>query len=167
VTGATNSVNFPIQGAFKLTPDGYDTFVTKVSPDAVGTSSLIYSTFLGGAGLDYGYDIAVDLEGRAFVVGTTQSNDFQITDCAFPKGPSWDGFIAVLNPLGSNITFLTYLDGNSSDSINAIAVDVSGTAHVTGSTYSTNLRVNNAYQGNLAGSKDAFVTRIIPSGCAP
>ncbi|HKV37362.1 MAG TPA: SBBP repeat-containing protein [Pyrinomonadaceae bacterium] len=167
VTGTTGSVNFPLQGAFKLTPGGYDTFVTKVSPDAVGASSLIYSTFLGGAGLDYGYDIAVDLEGRAYVVGMTQSNDFQITDCAFSKGASWDGFIAVLNPLGSNIEFLTYLGGNSVDSINAIAVDASSVAHVTGSTYSTDFRLKDAYQGGPAGSKDAFVTRIIPIGCAP
>ncbi len=168
VTGMTSSgANFPLQAAFDNSIGGtYDTFVTKVNPDLVGAASLIYSTFLGGNGLDYGYDIAVDLQGRAHVVGFTESNNFPLRGCAFSDGPSWDGFIAVLNPLGSELDFSTYLDGNGADSINAIALDADGIAHVTGSTDSSNFRMKNAYQNNLGGLspgsyfKDAFVTKI-------
>lgn len=173
VTGMTGSgVNFPLWAAYDSSIAGsYDTFVTKVNPDLAGAASLIYSTFLGGNGLDYGHDIAVDLEGRAYVAGMTQSNNFPLTECAFPDGPSWDGFISVLDPLGATLAFSTYLDANGADSINAIAVDAAGIAHVTGSTDSTNFRLKNAYQNNLGGLspgsyfKDAFVTKIQPSGC--
>ena len=173
VTGMTSSnVNFPLQAAYDSSLSGtYDTFVTKVDADLMGSSSLIYSTFLGGVGLDYGHDIAVDLQGRAFVAGMTQSNNFPLTECAFPDGPSWDGFISVLDSSGANLVFSTYFDGNGWDIINAIAVDSSGVAHVTGSTDSTNFRLHDAYQSNLGGLspgssfKDAFVTKIQPSGC--
>lgn len=178
VTGTTGSANFPIwptagpHPAYDSTVSGYDAFVTKVSPDQVGSASLIYSTFLGEAGVDHGYDIAVDLNGRAFVTGTTESVNFPLTDCAFTNGPSVDGFITVLNSRGSALFFSTYLDGNSADTIYAIAVDESSVAHVAGSTNSTDFRLQNAYQLNLGGTtpngfKDAFVTRIVPSGCAP
>lgn len=173
VTGMTSSgVNFPLWAAYDSSLAGsYDTFVTKVNPDLAGAASLIYSTFLGGGGLDYGNDIAVDLAGQAYVVGMTQSNNFPLTECAFQDGPSWDGFITVLDPLGATLVFSTYLDGNGSDSINAVAVDADGIAHVTGSTDSTNFRLKDAYQNNLGGLspgsyfKDAFVTKIRPIGC--
>lgn len=168
VTGTTNSaLTFPLFAAYDSVLSGpYDTFVTKVDPDQVGSSSLIYSTFLGGNGNDWGHDIAVSLDGRAFVVGMTESNDFVPTECAFPKGPSVDGFIIVLNSAGSGLEFMTYLGGNAGDAINAIAVDASSIAHVTGNTNSTDFKVHQAYQSNLASyHKNAFVTKIRPVGC--
>ncbi|HKR11948.1 MAG TPA: SBBP repeat-containing protein [Pyrinomonadaceae bacterium] len=167
VTGMTSSnLNFPIKEAYDSTISGvYDTFVTKVDPDLVGMSSLIYSTFLGGLGNDWAHDIAVDLDGRAVVVGATESPDFVPTGCGFPKGPSVDGFIVVLNSSGSGLDFMTYLGGNGADSINAIALDASGIAYVTGSTNSTDFKLERAFQGSLVNHKDAFVTKIRLVGC--
>lgn len=177
VTGTTGSANFPIwpttgpHPAYDSTVSGYDAFVTKVSPDQVGSASLIYSTFLGEAGVEHGYDIAVDLNGRAWVTGTTESVNFPLAGCAFTDGPSVDGFITALNSRGSALFFSTYLDGNGADTIYAIAVDESSVAHVAGSTNSTDFRLQNAYQVNLGGTtpngnKDAFVTKIT-TDCAP
>ena len=70
VTGSTQAPDFPTTtGAFDRTyHDGYqgDAFVTKLS--ATG-SSLVYSTYLGGADTDRGDAIAVDAGGNAYVIG--------------------------------------------------------------------------------------------------
>ena len=59
----------------RLLPGGlYDAFVVKVGRRRVLTSS--YSTYSGGSGIDYGYGIAVDNVGHAYVTGTTSSSDF-------------------------------------------------------------------------------------------
>lgn len=170
VTGMTSSnVNFPLWEAYDSTMSGtYDAFVTKVNTNEVGSSSLIYSTFLGGNGLDYGFDIAVDSDGRAYVAGMTQSTNFPLRGCAYTDGPLTDGFITVFERSGADLVFSTYLGGNEGDDINAITLDRSGVAYVTGSTNSTNFRLKNAYQSNLGGlspgsaSRDAFVTKIQP-----
>ena len=68
VVGETISSNFPTTaGAFQTTNGGgQDAFVTELNP--TGTA-LLYSTYLGGSGYDYGQGIAVDTSGNAYVTG--------------------------------------------------------------------------------------------------
>lgn len=85
VTGYTDSTNFPtrnpIQSGIHGTPDALfgffpeDAFVAKL--DSSG-SSLLYSTYLGGNGVDEGLDIAVDAAGAIYVTGFTQSTNFPL-----------------------------------------------------------------------------------------
>jgi hypothetical protein len=164
VTGTTNSINFPLRSELDSTLGGYDVFVTKIDTWRSGDDSLVYSTFLGGAGLDYGTDIAVDSSGRVFVAGGTLSNDFPV-QCGLANAPSWDGFVTMLEWGGSSIMFSTHLGADSYDQINAIAVDASGTAHVTGSTYSSNFPVVDGFQLAPGGFGDSFVTTITPEKC--
>lgn len=75
---------------------GYaDAFVTKLSVDG---GNLVYSTYLGGSGGDYGRGIAVDSSGSAYVTGTTSSTDFPTTTGAFQTihGGLEDAFISKL-----------------------------------------------------------------------
>ena len=91
VTGVTRSVDFPlaypIQDMFAGGggPDDSsgDAFVTKISADG---TSLVFSTYLGGTDVEYGWSggIAVDGLGTSiYVTGTTSSNDFPTTLDAF------------------------------------------------------------------------------------
>ena len=73
ITGDTNSSDFPIANPVQATCRGEDAFVAKLSGDG---SALVYSTYLGGSGSDYGRGIAVDSEGNAYVTGSTLSSDF-------------------------------------------------------------------------------------------
>src|SRR5439155_16373246 len=82
VTGFTSSTNFPTTaGAFQATFGGTeDAFVTKLNPMGAG---LVYSTYLGGSGVDDGLGIAVDTCGNAYVTGITLSTNFPTTAGAF------------------------------------------------------------------------------------
>jgi hypothetical protein len=94
VTGFTGSLDFPTQGAFQATNNGtingsYDAFVAELDPwAATEPASLIYASYLGGAGTDTGYEIAVDQHGDAIVVGQA-STGFRRTRSRRPiTGPS-------------------------------------------------------------------------------
>ena len=78
-------------------------------------SALAYATFLGGSGDDYGYAIAVDGAGSAYVTGETRSSDFPTTPGAFDtsyNGGYADAFVAKLNPAGSGLAYATFLGGS-------------------------------------------------------
>jgi hypothetical protein len=90
VTGVAG-INFPVVNAIKSKGTN-DAFVTKISADG---STLIYSTYLGGRGSDYGNAIAVDAAGTAYVTGETNSTNFPKTLLAYQpslKGDS-DAFV--------------------------------------------------------------------------
>ena len=138
---------------------------------------LEYSTYLGGGLVNA---IAVDNLGHAYVAGST-GGSLPVSKNAYQT--SYDGssnnvfnaFIAKLNQTGTGLVYATYLGGSGStyggDSAYGIAVDASGDAYVTGSTYSTDFPVTpNAYQSvNNASSiesNNAFVTKLNPTGTA-
>jgi hypothetical protein len=179
VIGYTNSANFPIaSGSFQTTCGGgcsgttVDAFVTKLDPTG---SFMVYSTYLGGVGNDYGNGIALDAAGDAYVVGQTFSSDFPTTvgafqtTCGSGNCTGGDAFVTELNPSGSALVYSTYLGGSSVNQGNGIALDASGDAYVIGYTESTNFPTTpGAYQtkctcSNLA---DVFVTELNPSGSA-
>lgn len=97
VTGYTPSLDFPVtNGAFQATLGGsFDAFVTGLS--ATG-ASLVYSTYLGGAGDDFGNGVAVGPAGNVHVVGITFADDFPTTTRAFQtnSGGLQDAFVTRL-----------------------------------------------------------------------
>jgi len=171
VAGFTASTDFPTTpGAFQtVLALGSDAFVTKLNP--VGSAPLVYSTYLGGNGADYGFAIAVDSLRNAYVTGQTDSTNFPTTPGAFQTGFGSglvDAFVTKLNPTGSALSYSTYLGGGSFDSGQGIAVDGSGNAYATGYTLSTDFPTTpGAFQTTSGGSYDAFVTKLSPTGSAP
>ena len=167
LAGETTSLDFPTTaGAFDSTRDNYAAFVTKLDPTA---SSLVYSTFLGGTGTDYGEDMALDAENNVFVVGYTLSNDFPVTPGAFDTthNGSRDAFVAKLNAAGNALEYATYLGGDDHDYGYGIAIDTLGHAYITGNTESddfptTSGAVDGSFNGGYSG--DAFVAKLNPTG---
>ncbi len=166
VTGYTSSTDFPTAaGAFQTTKNGgYDAFVAKVNPTGTG---LLYSTYLGGSGDDFGKDIRVDSSGAyVYVTGTTSSTDFPTTAGAFQtvnKGGQ-DIFVTKLNAADGAVVYSTYLGGSGTDVGVSISVDTSGNAYVTGYTNSADFPVTGALQATRNGGYDAFVAKISPDG---
>ncbi len=100
VTGTTRSSDFPVTtGAYDTTFNGVyrDTFVTKLNTSG---GDLVYSTFLGGNDWDYGFGIAVDSSGCAYVTGDTESIDFPMIPGAYDttfNGGLRDAFVTKLS----------------------------------------------------------------------
>ncbi len=180
ITGSTFSTDFPftagvvqpaIGGGTCLSGSAsrpcFDVFVTKLNPTG---SALVYSTYFGGTGEDFGSGIAVDGAFNAYVTGTTSSTNFPTTLGAFQtalKGlGSSDAFVTKLSPNGSALVYSTYLGGSGTDTSSGIAVDSSGSAYVTGSTSSNDFPVTlGSFQVIPGGgATDAFVVKMKPDG---
>jgi hypothetical protein len=171
ITGETYSTQttFPVIGGPDLTRNGsLDAFVAKVN--ASGTA-LVYCGYIGGSDYDYGYSIAVDGSGNAYVTGETYS-----TQTTFPVigGPDltqngWDDvFVAKVNASGTALVYCGYIGGSGSDGGYGIAVDGSGNAYVTGDTQSTQTTFPVKVGPDLThnGVRDAFVAKVNASGTA-
>jgi uncharacterized protein (TIGR03437 family) len=163
VTGSSGSLDFPIKNGFQTTTGGSgDAFVVKLD----GRGSMVYSTYLGGSGIDAGSAIAVDGAGNAYVIGSTFSSNFP-TQAPFQaaKGAQEDAFVTKINAAGA-LVYSTYLGGNNVDQGNGIAVDGAGNAYVTGYTASTDFPLQSPFRGSNQNSVDAFVAKLNPAGSA-
>ncbi|HEX2271524.1 MAG TPA: SBBP repeat-containing protein [Pyrinomonadaceae bacterium] len=165
VTGLAEA-GFPVTaGAFQTSFNGVsDAFVTKLN--STGTA-LVYSTFLGGSGTDFGAGIAINAPGNAYVTGASDSVNFPVTPGAFQslKAAGQDAFVTELNVAGNGLAYSTYLGGNGNDIGTTIALDMAGNASVGGLTGSADFPTTaDAIQSNYGGNNDAFVTRLNATG---
>ena len=174
LVGTTNSPDLPVGTTTGTAPaqtalrGPANAFVVEFS----AAGSLIYSTYLGGTGVDNGNAIAVDSGGDAFVTGSTMSANFPTAGSPYQstlKGTA-NAFVAKIAPNTGTLVYSTYLGGSGADLGNGIAVDSSGAAFITGVTSSSNFPVapnpgayQTAYGGGSSGS-NAFVTRLAGSG---
>ena len=171
VAGHLNTTDFPVTaGAFQTTNAGgrTDLFVFRLAADG---SDLEWSTYVGGTNADYPYDIAVDSNGLAVVVGRTNSTDLPTTPGAYDPthtGADHEGFLLKLNALGTGLVYSTYLGGNGTDEITSVVLDPSDNPCVAGNTLSPDLPASaGAAYTNLTGTSfDAFVARVRSDGSA-
>ncbi len=78
VAGGALSADYPVTaGAYQTKLNGsLNAIVSELNSTG---SSLLYSTYLGGNGSDYAYDLAVSASGLVYVVGSTDSGDYPTT----------------------------------------------------------------------------------------
>ena len=173
VVGVTSSSTFPTTSAnayASAAPGGTTSigavFVTELN--STGTAEL-YSTYLGGSVGEFGFGIALDGVGNAYVTGLTLSTDYPTTASAYIAAPATNpfgsGFISVINTSQSGVSSLvysSYLGGTNGDYGNSIAADSTQNAYVTGITYSPSISTTGAYQTTAPDGTDgnAFLTRI-------
>ena len=162
VTGSTNSPNFPTKTPLQAAnAGGLDAFAVKLT----SSGSLVYSTYLGGSRNDSAAGIAVDINGIAYIAGSTSSSNFPTMS---PQQSAYhgeqDAFVLKLNAAGSALLYSTYLGGTSSDQANGIAVDSFGSAYIAGATQSGDFPVSVPFQATYGGAGDAFVVKLNSSG---
>ena len=169
VVGNTTSTNFPLASPIQSSLNGQtNVFVTRLSPAG---DSLVYSTYLGGSGNDYGTAVALDGTGAAYLTGSTTSTNFPVVNAFQPiSGGNQDAFVAKINSAGNSLVYSTYLGGSGGtvgfpETGSAIAVDSAGDAYVTGITSSPNFPLANALFSISAGvGIHAFVIELNPAG---
>jgi uncharacterized repeat protein (TIGR01451 family) len=171
----TFSPSFPTYKPLQENNKGnFDVFVTKLNNTG---SALLYSTFLGGAGDDRGYGIAVDTTGYSYVTGYTSSQGN--APSGFPlKNPlqednhgGMDAFITKLKPDGSDFIYSTYLGGKQDDFGYSITADEDGTAYITGHTFSSwdtplgppGFPLKKPLQDQNNGATDLFALKLAPT----
>jgi Beta-propeller repeat len=167
VTGETASADFPVTpGAFRTVRNGADdAYVTKLNPAG---SALVYSTFIGGAAVDFGVRIAVDSAHNAYVLGNTSSADFPTTTGAFDtsQNGSFDLFVLKLNASGNGLLYSTFLGGSNTELAGGLALDSAGNVYVTGSTLSLDFPHTPGAFKTVSDGNDGFVTKLNPTGSA-
>ena len=166
VTGITRSDDFPTTpGAYDTTFNGNrDAFVTKFAPDG---SAVLYSTYLGGGGLDQGQDIKVSPTGEAYVTGVAGSASFPVTVGAYQtgfRGGGRDAFVAKLNASGSDLVYSTYIGGSGNDRSTGIVLHASGDVFVCGDTGSLDYPVTPGAYHVMNPEWGCFVSRISADG---
>jgi hypothetical protein len=135
VAGVTSSANFPLLYAIQPQLLGFtDAFVAKVN----SSGSLLFSTYMGGTGVDVGTAIAVDASGAAYVSGYTFSTDFPVLSGGIQtaNGGGCDAFLFKLSPTGDTLLYATYLGGSGADTASGVALDPSGNVYLGGWTLS-------------------------------
>ena len=165
LSGSAGS-GFPSRNAFDATFGGgaSDAIVAKIDPAISGSASLIYSTYLGGAGDETAQSIAVDSLGRAHVTGRTSGSMPTTADAlqATYAGGTNDAFYATLGSLGNSLVYSTYLGGSGDDAGYAVARDGAENIFITGFTASANLQqiTGGGYDTTQNGGYDAFVVKF-------
>jgi hypothetical protein len=170
VTGIThsNQSTFPVKTGPDLTFNGgvLDAFVAKVN--AQGTE-LDYCGYIGGIGDEYGWGIAVDGQGNAYVSGYTDSTEssFPVTvgpDLTFNGGE--DVFVAKVNAQGTSLDYCGYIGGIGYEDVGDIAVDGQGRVYVAGCTGSDEKSFPVILGPDLTYNSggDAFVAKVNAQG---
>lgn len=158
MTGSTSSIDFPVRNAAQPANGGglsLDAFVAKLNPRG---GDIIYGTYLGGAGSDNGWDIAVNARGEAHVVGLTESADFPTARSATVLQGFQDGFVTVVSRSGRSFVTSRFLGGTEVEAATGIAIDNAGRIHVVGSTVSPDFPLRRPMQATIAGVFDHFLT---------
>jgi hypothetical protein len=108
MSGGSTSTDFPVTaGAFQTNNAGgfQDTWVARIDPSRPAAQQLIYSTYLGGDGLETLFSLAADGIGGVWAVGFTQSSNFPTTPNGYDGSPNGgnDGFVAHLDLLPTGV----------------------------------------------------------------
>ena len=159
VIGMTGSSDFPLLNPYQDTMEGdTDIFITKFYQ----TGDLIFSTFLGGDGSDWGYGLVYDSQDNLVFTGHIDSTDFPITSDALQ--PSYGGgeesIVVKLSSDGQSLLYSSYLGGSSNDLGLCAAVDADDNIAIGGIAGSSNFPILNAFQENNGGALDSFITYV-------
>ena len=134
-------------------PDG---FVTRIDPRR---GAVLFTRVIGGRESEEATGVAVADDGSVFVVGSTESPDFETTT-GDPARGSWDAFIAKLDPEGRPV-FVRRWGGSGYDRFGWVRIGPDGVLWVAGDSDSPDLP--GPFRGGAGRWFHPFVGRIDPN----
>ncbi|MHA2106371.1 MAG: SBBP repeat-containing protein [Candidatus Hodarchaeales archaeon] len=149
ITGSTDSTDFPVLNADDSSHNGNeDAFLAKFTSNG----ELLWSTFVGDIGHEFGMGVALDSSDNIFVTGRWEVP---------PIGNYyWDAYVAKYSPNGV-FQWIQTLGGNQLDYGMGITIDKQDNVVITGITSSSDFPNDNVYQGN---QQEIFVAKLNTSG---
>jgi MYXO-CTERM domain-containing protein len=121
--------------------------------------SVVWTSILGGTGIDFGKAFAIGAGGGVYVAGSTTSEGLGDQWSSSRSGPR-DGFIARLDSGGSSLDWFKYIGGPGEEEIVSLTLGQDGKLYAAGWTTSTQMPASDA--GPSLGMRDLFVSRIHP-----
>jgi len=162
ITADTMSLDIPLINAYD---DSYnyqtDSYIMKLSMNE-STPEILFSTYIGGNGVDYPTDLCLDSEGNVYITGRTESENFPITESAYDNelSSTSDLFLSVFSPDGSKLLYSTYIGGNSTEWAFCIGLSNTSEIVIAGTTRSVDFPTEAAYDDTYSGGTDIFVLKI-------
>ncbi len=128
---------------------------------------LVYSTYLGGSGIDQVTAVAVSTTGFAYVTGVTRSANFPVQGTPTTTfGGVQDIFVTKMSLAGGTLDYSTYIGSPGTDIANDIFVTGAGRAYVTGSTDAIGFPVITPTIASYQGMTDAVLFQLSSAGNA-
>jgi gliding motility-associated-like protein len=165
VNGLSASPDFPTTvGAYQTvntnSPNTNDAVIFKLDPNG----QPIWSTYFGGSGNDYGYEIAIYNSAFLVITGETQSPDLPMITPSFQNTymGNGDAFILKISVNGQPL-WSTYYGGSTGEEVGlSTCTDDFGNIYVSGRNTDANFPISiNAYQSTYGGGKfDCFVLKF-------
>ncbi|MEZ4921546.1 MAG: gliding motility-associated C-terminal domain-containing protein [Crocinitomicaceae bacterium] len=135
ISSTTQSNNIPINGGFQSSLSGQqDAVVAKFNSNL---SNLLWSSYIGGSGLESGNSVQLDANGNIFVAGGTTSSNFPVTSGQYKatyQGGIVDGYVIKFNAPTYNSPKATYLGTNDYDQAYFVQLDIDDNVYIYGQT---------------------------------
>jgi hypothetical protein len=161
VATLTNSTRYPVVNAQQATSGGgYDTGVTKLSPQAV----ILWSTYLGGSGLDRPNGLDTDPSGNVYVAGRTYSSNFPLKNPYQQTNSDSNAAYVTSYTSSGSMRYSTYIGGNGADWFGGVTVASDGTAWAVGGSGSSDMPVVGGASYLAKRSGYAYIAAVKPDG---
>jgi fibronectin type 3 domain-containing protein len=167
IGGTTRSWDFPIDiDALDTDLEWSEGFFLKLAKNA---DSLLYSSFFGGNGNDFGASINIGDDGSIYLSGTTYSTDLPTSQGAFCTTCRSNAiYVLKTDSTMKNISYCTYIDGTDSEYCLDTYIDSSGNTYIVGQTQSSGLEGFPVTSGAFCTTKsfnlDCYILKLDPTG---
>lgn len=138
IASSSKSSDFPMVNSIDNVLNGnQDAILVKLNSNL---TSIIYSTFIGGADKDCGNALAIDDSLNVYITGGTSSTDFYTTTGSYKNsysGGKADGYICKIKYDGSAILYSTFIGTASYDQSYFVQLDNNNDVYIFGQTQGT------------------------------